>query len=217
MEARLHIAAGLPAVFNRIALLSIVNPGARSKFVRDRLTAMRWVVDGAAVIGILVGGFIALLIGAVILRGAVSIANMCLGDQRAASYDDGDGWGDEDDDDDDAPRRRSRKRRPTKAIPEPGVGQAMLIIFVLLIVSGVVRYAMGEMMGAVAVNVRGFQDIAVLLLVIFMVQFFIMSTMLSVMLPTTFGRACLVSIFYILIWIAICVVVFGALYAVNRR
>lgn len=150
---------------------------------------------------------IGLLIGAVILRGGVSFANKCLPKETERDYDD---WDDADDDeDDDRPRRR--RRRATAAIPEPGVGKAMGIVFVNFIIGFIISIPINLVMGVGFGNMGGGRGDPMMSLVASLIQlpisFLVNAGVLTAMLPTTFPRACLVVLFQYLIVIAICVVI----------
>jgi hypothetical protein len=172
-----------------------------------------------------------LMIGAVILRAAVSISNTVVGSQSSRSYDydddddeDYDEDDDDDDDDDDRPRRRRRrKKRRSKssgAIPEPGLGKGMLIVLCAWIVNVGISLVMTFALaggGAIAGGGNGAANGVRLIaqLVSIPVSFLVLAGMCTAMLPTSFGRACLVALFYTLICIAIAVVIFGVLFAVG--
>jgi hypothetical protein len=174
---------------------------------------------------------IGLMIGAAILRGAVSLANACLGPDRSkTSYDD--------DEYTDYERRYERPTRRYPAtntgglIPEPGLGYGMVIV----LVNAFAQFAIGAVMaiGLMAVaggaggggqrfgaGKRGFGDGGggndalelMMNLLSIPVGFIVTSGVLTMMLPTSFGRACLVTLFQYLIMIAIGVVIFVVLFA----
>ena len=146
---------------------------------------------------------IGLLIGAVILRAAVSFANKCLPQPRSRYDDDYDDW-------DDDYRPRSRRRAPAGAIPEPSMGQAMLIVFVNMIVGFVVSIPINVAMGVGFAGQGGGNDPAASIiasLIQLPIGFLIAAGVLTAMLPTTFPRACLVVVFEYLIVIGICVII----------
>lgn len=153
-----------------------------------------------------------LLIYSVLLRLAVFVANKCLGDSGGGSRrrdDYEDDWDDYD--------RPARRRGP--AIPEPDLGKGMGIAFVVIIIQFVIVFALalviGVGMGAAggggggggfggggAKNnpfgpQPGVDPTAQLLLNCFSVilGFLIWSGILTAMLPTSFGRAALVTLF----------------------
>ena len=138
---------------------------------------------------------IVLLLGAVILRGGVSFANKCLPKERPRYYDEDDEEDYSDWDDYDRPR----KRREGK-IPEPGLGKAMGIVFVGFIaqlVTAVPLFLMGDM-------IDDEPELALLaLLVALPIGFLIASGLRAAMLPTAFGRACLVVLFEYIICIVV--------------
>ena len=89
------------------------------------------------------------------------------------------------------------------AIPEPSFGKAMGIVAVAGIVGGVINIVIGLVLqgSPELALVGGFANL--------LVGFLVSSTVYSMMLPTSFGRAALVYLFTILIVIAIAVVVGG--------
>jgi len=157
----------------------------------------------------LVGIPIGLLIGAVILRGAVSITNSVLGSSGSRRYD----YYDDDDDDEyyPTPRRRSRSGG---AVPSPSIGKGMLIGFIILIVQSVLGFMINFVFGrgVAAANANAMGAAIMSQLISIPVCFLVVATLLSALLPTTFGKACLVALFYILIVIAIAAVIFGTLF-----
>lgn len=157
---------------------------------------------GFVCVGALIGLTIGVLIGALILRAAVWCTNKCL-PQPQPHYRDDD-YDDRDDDDDfDRPVRR-RPRRATTAIPEPDFGRACLIVFVNFIIQLGIGFVLGFMAGAAGVGLDGIQVIQILSYVI---GFFISAAVCTAMLPTSFGRACLVVLFQYLIAIVIVIIV----------
>lgn len=167
------------------------------------------------------GLLLALLIYSVLLRFAVFIANKCLGDSGGGSgrrNDYEDDW-----DDYDRPRRRG------PAIPEPDLGKGMGISFVVLIIQFVIGFALalvvgvgmgaagggGGFGGGAGKNPFGPQPgadpTAQLLLNCFsaVIGFVVWCGVLTLMLPTSFGRAALVTLFLYLMLITIGVVIVG--------
>jgi hypothetical protein len=157
---------------------------------------------GAILCGLAIGLPIGLLIGAVILRAAISIANKVLGPPRQSEWDD----------EYDGSARRRRRFGSDGVIPEPGIGKAMLIVlatgFVNFIVSFAIGFAIGAGGAAAQANAQRTQALAQLAGL--PVSFLVMSGMLTMMLPTTFPRACLVTVFQFLISLLIVGVIFGA-------
>jgi hypothetical protein len=132
-----------------------------------------------------------MLIGAVFLRAAVALYNKMAGGASSPSR-----------------------------VPEPAFGQAMLFSFwtcvvqlaVGLIIAGVLRTGTGATAPGAGKN----GDVVVAQLISFPVNLLIMAEMLSAILPTTFGRAILVTLCYMLtvilvtgVMVAIVVVLFG--------
>jgi len=116
------------------------------------------------------------LVGAIILRAAVSLYNKMVVDA-------------------DLPR----------AVPEPPIGKAMGITFVTTLVNTVVGSIVGSVIGgaAAAVGARGGGVGVTAQLVSFSITALFMAGMLCTMLPTTFGRAILVTLCHFLIVIII--------------
>ncbi|MCE9562970.1 MAG: hypothetical protein K8U57_13080 [Planctomycetes bacterium] len=160
-------------------------------------------------VGLLVAIPIGLLIGAAILRGAVSLANMCVGGEKPrSSYDD--------DYEDYGEYRRPRRSNDGGSIPEPGIGQAMLIVLCTAILNGVLGLMAGFAVGVGGAAAQLDQKTVQILaqLVGLPIGFLTSSFVLTGMLPTSFGRACLVTLFQYVIVIAIAVVVGGIVFAV---
>jgi ABC-type antimicrobial peptide transport system permease subunit len=168
-------------------------------------------VAGAFLIGLVIGLGIYILIGALVLRAACWISNKCL-PQPQPRYDDDDDYDDRDRDDDydDRPVRRRRGRAPLTAIPEPNFGKACGIVAVNVLIQMAIGFVLGMMMGAGGLRGGGIGAAQVLNVVI---GFFITAMLCTAMLPTTFGKACLVSLFNFLIWLLIGVIVVVALIA----
>lgn len=157
---------------------------------------------------------IGLLIGAAILRGGVYFANKCLPRRDERYDDDYDDW----DDYDDRPRRRRRLSAP--GIPEPGLGKAMAIVLIRAVIGFVIGIVIGAVMGVGMVAMNGGaggagggmgQPDPALQLLASLIQlpigFLVNAGVLTGMLPTSFGRACLVVLFEYIISIAICIVI----------
>jgi hypothetical protein len=168
-------------------------------------------VAGAFLIGMVIGLAIYILIGALVLRAACWISNKCL-PQPQPRYDDDDDYDDRDRDDDyDAPRpRRRRGRAPLTAIPEPNFGKACGIMAVNVLVQLVIGFVLGMLIGAGGLRGGGIGTAQVLNVII---GFLVTAMLCTAMLPTTFGKACLVALFNFLIWLLIGVIVVVALIA----
>jgi hypothetical protein len=155
------------------------------------------------------------LIGSVIVRGGVSFANKCLPKPdprgpRETRYDDDDDEFDEYDYDGWAAydKPKGRRKPPAGAIPEPGLGHAMGITYVLVLVQVLVSLlARGAM--------RDIDDLAPAVILgafALALQFVVTAGIHGGMLPTTFARACLVVVFECLIVVVIAVAVGAPLY-----
>lgn len=176
--------------------------------------------------GLLVGVFVFLLIVAVLVRLAVWISNKCLGGSggsgnsgRRSSYEDE--W-DNDDDYYDRPARR----RSGSAIPEPGLFKAMGIALLWFIVLVVVSLVVNVALGVGANGGRGGQGnpfgpgaggrdpILALGASCFQLVFgfLVFAGLFTVLLPTTFPRALLVTVFFYLEYIALIILVVIAVF-----
>lgn len=174
--------------------------------------------DVAALLGVMlcvlvVALPVGLAIGAAILRAAIALANKVLGRPAEDRYDDR--YDDDDDYDDyeDRPRRRARRRRSNTAVPEPGFWKAVGIVFVIALVNGGVGFVIGLV---VALGMAGQDPQAAQIVsqvISLPVGFLINAGMLAAMLPTSFARGALVTLFQYLIGIAIAVVIGGVLFA----
>lgn len=185
--------------------------------------------------------FIGLMIVSVIIRAAVWVANKCLGEtggggyqrrSRDDYYDDDDDYYDDDDDYDDRPRRRPPPRRRGSAIPEPelfkGMGIGFLVWICQVVVSLVFAFLLvgaggmgGGGFGGGQNNPFGAQPGVDPVLQIMsscvqlVIGFLIWSGILSLMLPTSFGRAALVTVFIYLILFAIGIIILMAAFAIG--
>jgi hypothetical protein len=156
----------------------------------------------------LFGIFVVFFLVAVILRAAVWMTNTCTGaSSRPAPIDD-----DEEEDWD----AYDRPRRPPSqtAIPEPGVFKGMAITlvvlavdFIVFVILGVVLEAVGGGRGGFGRRGRdpGFEFLGWVCSIT--LGFVVWAGLLSGLLPTSFGRACLVTLFVYLIFFAIFLVV----------
>ncbi len=147
-----------------------------------------------------------LLIGSVILRGAVSFANKRLGPAPESSYivEDEDDWGD-------YPIAGQQPEQANGVIPTPSVGGGMLVMLVVAIVIGVVTFVfqmmMGDNPGGGGGRLRGpLDDMVVTRLLSLPISFILMAGLLAVFLPTSFSRSCLVVLFYFLICLGVAAV-----------
>jgi hypothetical protein len=149
--------------------------------------------EGAALGGLLcalvIGVAIGTVIGAVFLRAAIALYNKMAGGASSPS-----------------------------SVPEPTMGKAMWIIFATFLAQLVVGLLFGVFTGAgaMAPGEGGKGDNVVARLISFQASLLVMAAILSAKLPTTFGRAILVTLCYTLVTIlfvgtlvAIAVVVFA--------
>jgi hypothetical protein len=133
--------------------------------------------EGAAIGGLLcalvIGVAVGTLIGAVVLRAAVALPNKLAGGPSSSS-----------------------------SVPEPALGKALSITFAIAVVQVVVGLLITSLFrgdGAAAAGARGRGVDMVAQLLCFPVSLLIMVEMLSARLPTTLGRAFLVTICYVLL------------------
>ncbi len=156
------------------------------------------------------GLVIALLIGSVVVRGAVSIANWLIGPIKTDDFGQWDDW----DSDDEPAYSRNRRRGGKKAIPEPGLGTGMLIAFITTIVNLAINFgAMVIMMEAFPGFRRADESARLALAVLLLpVSFLAMTILIRAMLPTTFWRAAAVTFLCYLIVVATAGLVVGAVY-----
>jgi hypothetical protein len=142
---------------------------------------------GGLLCGLVVGVAIGTVIGAVFLRAAIALYNKMAGGESSPS-----------------------------SVPEPEFGKAMGITFVTSLVQMVVGFFIGLVTaaGAAAARERG-QGVDVLAqLISFPVSLLIMAGMLCAMLPTTFGRAILVTLCYMLVVLLVVGVLVGIVFLV---
>jgi hypothetical protein len=122
--------------------------------------------------GLVFGVVIATVIGAIILRAACSLYNKIVGGSRAPG-----------------------------AVPDPGFGKAMAIVFVATLVNFVLSFIIG-MVGAV-----GAVHPAVVQLICLPVGYLVLAGMTTAMLPTDFPKALLIALLYVVIGICVVVVI----------
>ena len=148
--------------------------------------------------------------GALILRGAITLANKCLSAPPETidfPIDDDDDWGD-------YPIPGARESAAT-TIPRPSVFGAMWMLLAIAVVNVVVGAAIRIVIGAAE---GPFDDLAILgRLASLLVGFAVTAGLLASMLPTTFRRGCLVTLFAYLIGLAIAALVFTPLYVLGFR
>lgn len=153
------------------------------------------------IVGLLCGMLFAiplvLLVGAMILRSAVSLTNRVVGAGESRRYED------EDDDDYFALPPPSSSE---EAVPTPSIGKGMVIVLLIAIAHVIVGFVIRLPVGAGGMNVNGnpFQGTGLLVQLISLpIGFVISAAILSGMLPTRFARGCLVTLFEFLIILAI--------------
>lgn len=127
--------------------------------------------------GLIVGLLIVMIIGATFLRAAITIYNAMLGEATSP-----------------------------KSVPEPDYGSAIGIIFATSVAQGIASILIRVVTGAglVATGPDATGRLVVAQLISIAVGLVIMSLLLSRMLPTTFARAVLVTLCYVLVWVLVC-------------
>lgn len=162
---------------------------------------------------------IGIVIGAVIFRAAVHIANKIVGGRNSGPTNTqfgypgdsfGTGGGSFDESNPFAtPMTRTIAVDPSVGfgIPEPTFGRACLIVFVNGLVAFGIGIVLGLIGGGVGVGQREIQVVAQFLGIVVSIVVY------QAMLPTTIGRAALVWLFQLLIILAIVVVIVAVLFA----
>jgi hypothetical protein len=157
----------------------------------------------------LFGIFVVLFLVAVILRAAVWMTNKCTGDSsRPAPVDD-------DEEEDWDAYDRPRRPPPQTAIPEPGVFKGMAITLVVFIANFIVLVVLAAVLEGVGGGPRdgfgrrgrdpGFEFLGGVCSLT--LGFVVWAGLLSALLPASFGRGCLVTLFVYLIFFVIFMVV----------
>jgi hypothetical protein len=158
-----------------------------------------------------------LLIGALILRGAVSMANRGAGSRpEPIEYEpvDEDDWSD-------YPVPGRTREEPSEGIPVPGIAKGMGIMFSILIVNAiiglVVRFLIVDDQAFVNRRGRGFFDDPEVRsrVVTLPIALIVMIVLLGAMLPARFTRAGLVTFYYFLICIGVVLVIGVPLFAIG--
>ncbi|MBN9117643.1 MAG: hypothetical protein J0I06_00475 [Planctomycetes bacterium] len=164
-------------------------------------------LDGVACFGLVFGLPVALVVGAVALRAAVSIANRTVGPpkERTDPFADWDWDGDWEDE---KPRRSAEK-----AIPEPGLGKGMMVSFAVVVLTAFIGAVLGVLAEAVADDLlEGDEGARVALLALFTLPLGFVGAALvfAATLPTTFSRAALVAVVYHFFALVLAAVVVGS-------
>jgi hypothetical protein len=152
--------------------------------------------------GVLLGVLIILFVGSALLRAAVAMANRVIGPIVPKNTTIGWDWDADDEEEEEELHEASRL-----AMPEPGISQGMLIVFLAL----VVNLAVSLFLAAVLDTRRPFDwaDDPGLHLFATAVGFVAMLGLLAGMLPTRAGRAALATLFFHLILIVLLVMIYG--------
>jgi hypothetical protein len=156
------------------------------------------------------GFLIALLIGAVVVRAAVSISNKLIGSPKREPETFGrvEEW-----EWDDEPEEEHPRRKREKAVPEPGVGKAMMIASTGGVTNAFIVLVIGVFLEALDVDpIDEDLTIAVLAVVSLPFSFVALTLLLTAMLPTTFWRAALVAFVHYALVVVIGIVAGAAIY-----
>lgn len=153
-----------------------------------------------------VGFLIALLLGSVILRAAVALANRSAGPVKVKPADLFPDWDWDGEPEDAEPRLE-------KAIPEPGLGKGMMIASTIGVLTALLGVVLGILLDDLAEALFGADEAVQLVgLMVLTVPFsFAAATLLLVvMLPAPFWRAALVAFLYHVFATLVLALVFGA-------
>jgi hypothetical protein len=153
------------------------------------------------------GVVVVLLLAASLLRLSISLTNKLLGRAPAPTRSSGGiaawDWDDWDDEFSPPARKRSGSRGQVGAVPEPGIPKCGAIMLLTVVAFGLGFLVMG-LAGEALIGLRMWPDDEKLLLAILNlpVADLALTTLLIVMLPTTFWRAAMVTFVYNLILLA---------------
>jgi len=140
---------------------------------------------GGAIGGMLLGLLMIVALGAIVLRGAVALFNLLAGGDKAAH-----------------------------AVPRPTFLKAMGIAFLTFGANTIVRALIGATASVAAPSMRG--GIGAMLglsqIASLAAGAFVMSGLLTVLLPTTFGRAFLITLCNYFIWLIVIAIFFGVMF-----
>jgi hypothetical protein len=147
-----------------------------------------------------------LVFGALLLRLAISVSNRLLGASSGKNYDP-----DEDELDEWIGYRQIR--HPSRGIPELGLGKGMVCVLLMGVIDLVFGLIIGFLSNTGPHHHFHDEEITFVVFLIGLIFSFPLSAwVLSGMLPTRFGRACLVLVMNYLIIIALIGSLFGLLY-----
>lgn len=167
-------------------------------------------------LGLICGLAIGLPIGAVILRAAISLANKMLGPKsqeliERSSSSSPSGFSSSD------PFAAPQTQTVVKtagAVPEPDFGKALLVALVTMVCNFVVSFMVGLATGFVLAGTE-IRDQAAITFIAQLASlpfsFLTIAAVRTFMLPTTFGRGALVTLFEFLIVIAVVAVIVGVM------
>lgn len=166
---------------------------------------------GLVCVGVIVAVPLCLLLGAVLLRTGIALANLCLGGGAASAPPPDDDYSYED-----YRRPRGRGDRTAPGVPAPGIGRCMVIVLVVWLANVGGGIFLGLMMLAAggAAAAKDPNNELVMNLVSLPIGFVITSLVQSGMLPTSFGRACLVTVFEYVISFALAIALVAVMFAV---
>jgi hypothetical protein len=108
--------------------------------------------------------------------------------------------------------------RTDVGVPEPDFGKAWLISFVTILINGMIGFVVGLAigLGGAAAGAQGAVPVIISMVVSIPISFLVFAGMLTAMLPTSFGRAAIVTLLYfvisLLVGLAIAAVVFAVIF-----
>lgn len=165
-------------------------------------------------VGLVVGLLLYLALAAAFLRAAVTLANICLGAPSASTAGENDDDTDDEGHDEDeeageaADQNSSQPDQTTSGVPMPGLGRAALVALVTVLANSALAVVFGFSMGLFTTR-RGGTPRAddgfarvMLPLISLVVGFFASAAVRSGLLPTSFERASLVTLFEYLMGLA---------------
>jgi hypothetical protein len=159
---------------------------------------------GLGILFAILAVLVVLFVGSALLVGAVALANKTLGPVKA---DRPIGWDWDADDDEEVDFDDG-----TPPVPEPGLGQGMAILFLTAVVDLAISLVLAFVFEVDRPFRRGGEEWIAVRLFVLAGGFFLLTSFLAGMLPTTFRRAALVAFYFYLILITVGVLIAGLLY-----
>jgi len=149
-----------------------------------------------------------MFVASAVLRGGVALANRAIGTEKVETVI---GW-DWDSEEEDAviPLETNKP-----AIPEPGFGKAIVIVFLAALVNTVIAFLLSVRLDG-PLNLEDWPVQIAAYLVGFAGGFVVLMGILAAMLPASPKRAALVTLFVYLIVIALLTLIYGLIYLVLK-